>query len=47
MKIPVTVYEELKVSDILTATIMQQSHGLVVDFPVKWFEGVPYKITIV
>lgn len=46
MKIPITIYDELKRDDIIDATIRQQSHGLVIDFPVKWFEGTPYKITV-
>jgi hypothetical protein len=44
VRIPVKVYEEMKLGDIIEATIVQQKHGLVVDFPIEWFDGYPYRV---
>lgn len=46
-KISVKVYEEMKLGDMIEATIEQDKHGLVVDFPIEWFVGRPYKVTYV
>lgn len=46
-KITVKCYIELKKDDILEATIQKQNNTLFVDFPIEWFDGVPYRVDYV
>lgn len=46
MRIPVTIYTELKKGDIFKATIDAQKGRLVAELNIYWERGTPYHVTV-